>query len=98
MDRDIGVLGAASSIGIRPYDDGLEARHLDRAPATLRELGLIGRLAAEDLGDVTASGYRDFVRPPDGVRNEREVWDYSHSLANRVASGVGGGRFLVVLG
>ena len=45
MNRPIAVVGAPSSIGIRPYDDG-EVRHFDRAPAVLRERGLIERLAA----------------------------------------------------
>src|SRR4029079_4905429 len=41
--RRVSVLGAASSIGIRPYDGETEARHLDRAPDTLRRLGLVDR-------------------------------------------------------
>jgi hypothetical protein len=31
MNRPIAIVGAPSSIGIRPYDGG-EVRHLDRAP------------------------------------------------------------------
>lgn len=34
------IIGAPSSIGIRPYDDGERARQLDRAPGVLRELGV----------------------------------------------------------
>ena len=45
MNRPIAVVGAPSSIGIRPYDDG-EARHLDRAPGVLRERGLDRRGSA----------------------------------------------------
>jgi arginase len=60
----IAIIGAASSIGIRPYDDEKEARHLDRAPAVLRELGIVERLGAEDVGDLTAAPYKDFSRPP----------------------------------
>lgn len=96
--RPLAVLGAASSIGIRPYDGDTEVRQLDRAPDTLRGLGLIGRLAASDLGNVAPPAYRDFTRPRDGVRNEREVADYSRALADRVAAGLDGGRFLLVLG
>jgi hypothetical protein len=47
MDRRIAIVGAPTSIGIRPYDSG-ETRHLDRAPGVLRELGLVERLSAED--------------------------------------------------
>src|SRR4051812_41172945 len=96
--RRIAVLGAASSIGIRPYDGATEARQLDRAPDTLRSLGLVDRLAAIDLGNVTPPAYRDFERPPGGVRNEPEVADYSRALAARVAAGLADERFLVVLG
>jgi arginase len=96
--RRLAVLGAASSIGIRPYDGETEARHLDRAPDTLRKLGLIDRLAAVDLGNVTPAPYRDFTRPPGGVRNEQEVADYSRALAERVAAGIADDRFLLVLG
>ena len=60
MARAIAVVGAPSSIGIRPYDDGV-VRHLNRAPQVLRERGLIARLGAADLGDVAppvVSGFR----------------------------------------
>ena len=98
LNRRIAIVGAASSIGIRPYDGENEARHVDRAPAVLRELGIVNRLAAEDLGDVTPAPYRDFTRPSTGVRNEPEVAEYSRALAERVASCTTGGRFPLVLG
>ena len=97
MDRPIVLVGATSSIGIRPYDDG-EARQLDRSPSVLRARGVIQRLGAKDLGDVTPPLYRDFVRPPNRPRNEDEVIRYSRSLAERVAAGAEQGRFVVVLG
>src|SRR5262245_10255323 len=61
MRRPIAILGAPSSIGIRPYDQGGQPRHLDRAPGVLRELGLVNRLGADDLGDVVPPPYRDFT-------------------------------------
>jgi hypothetical protein len=69
--RRLAVLGAASSIGIRPYDGNTGARQLDRAPDTLRSLGLVDRLAAIDLGNIAPAAYRDFERSPGGVRNEQ---------------------------
>jgi arginase len=96
--RGLAVIGAASSIGIRPYDDEREVRQLDRAPGVLRELGLVARLEADDLGDVRPPGYRDFTRPAGGVRNESAVVSYSRSLADRVASGLDDGRFALVIG
>lgn len=92
------IVGAPSSIGIRPYDDGERARQLDRAPGVLRELGVVQRLGAADLGDVLPSAYRDFVRPPGGVRNETEVADYCRSLADPVDRALGNDRFALVLG
>jgi arginase len=97
MNRPIAVVGAPSSIGIRPYDDG-EARHLDRAPNVLRERGLIARLEAIDLGDVVPPPYRDYVRPAYRARNEEQVLTYSRSLGARVVAATARGRFGVVLG
>ncbi|MBA2565489.1 MAG: hypothetical protein H0V09_08730 [Gemmatimonadetes bacterium] len=51
MNRPITIVGAPSSIGIRPYDEG-GMRRLDLAPGVLREQGLVARLAARDAGDV----------------------------------------------
>ena len=97
MDRSIAIVGAPTSIGIRTYDNG-EPRHLDRAPGVLRELGLVQRLDASDLGDVIPPPYRDYVRPAGGVRNEAEVGAYCRTLGERVEEATNSGRFAVVLG
>ena len=97
MNRPIAVIGAPSSIGIRPYDDGI-ARHIDTAPGVLRERGLIERLGAIDLGDVVPPPYRDYVRPFNRARNEDQLIVYSRSLSERVAEATSRGRFGVVLG
>ena len=97
MARALTVVGAPSNIGIRPYDDGV-ARHLNRAPAVLRERGLISRLRAIDLGDVASPAYQDFTRPLHGARNEDQVIAYSRALADRVSAAIAHGQFAVVLG
>ena len=97
MNRGIAIVGAPSSIGIRTYDSG-EPRHLDRAPGVLRELGLVQRLGASDLGDVIPPAYRDYVRPPGRARNEAEVAAYSRVLGKRVELATSDRRFAVVLG
>ena len=97
MNRRIAILGAPSSIGIKPYDDGT-ARHLDQAPHVLRGLSVVERLGGVDLGDVLPAAYRDFVRPPRRVRNEPEVAAYSAALGERVALAANDGRFVVLLG
>jgi arginase len=97
MYRSISIVGAPSSIGIRPYDSG-EARQLDRAPGVLRELGLVKSLGATDLGDVIPLAYRDYVRPPGAVRNQTEVIAYCRALSERIGAATSDGRFAVVLG
>jgi arginase len=97
MRRPIAIVGAPSSIGIRPYDDG-GIRRLDLAPGALREQGLAARLAARDWGDVVPPAYRDLVRPPGRPRNEDGVTDYSRALARDVAAAADDGAFVLVLG
>jgi len=94
----VAIIGAASNIGIRPYDDGREPRHLDRAPAALRARGLVGRLCATDLGDVTPGPYQDFVRPAERVRNEDALVVYNRALASRVSAAVHNRHFVLLLG
>ena len=97
MNRPIAIVGAPSSIGIRPYDSG-EMRHLYRSPGVFRELGVVQLLGAVDLGDVLPPAYRDYVRPPGRARNEPEVAAYSASIGERVATAAEDGRFVVLLG
>lgn len=97
MTRPIAIIGAPSSIGLSPYDDGL-VRHVNRAPSVLRERGLIDRLHAVDLGDVAPPPYRDFDMTPGRPRNESELVTYSRSLGDRVARALTNGHFALVLG
>jgi arginase len=97
MARPVTLVGAPSSIGIRPYDDGRQ-RRLDLAPAVLREAGLAARLGAQDAGDLIPPPYRDFTRPPGRARNEAEVVHYSRALSEPVTRTIAGGRFPLVLG
>jgi arginase len=98
MHRSVLVLGAPSSIGIRPDDQTGAPQSVDRAPEIFRHLGVVERLDATDLGDVVPPPYEDFVRPPGRARNEAGVGTYSRWLADRVATGLAGHQFLVVLG
>lgn len=96
MDRPIVLVGAPSSIGIRPYDDGGQ-RRLDLAPDQLRKSG-VAQLATRDVGDVLPPAYRDFQRIEGKPRNEIGVADYSRALANTVADGAADGSFVLLLG
>lgn len=93
----ITLVGAPSSIGIKPYESG-EPRGLDHAPAVLRQLGLAARLGAEDAGDVTPPPYRELTRTPGRARNENEVVAYSRLLAERIETVASRGRFALLLG
>src|SRR5437867_3672162 len=97
MNRKIVIVGAPTSIGIRPYDNGA-ARQLDRAPGVLREIGLVQRLGASDLGDVIPPPYRDFIRRTGQVRNEPELLAYCRTLGERVNAATSDRSFAVVLG
>jgi arginase len=93
----LAIIGAPSSIGIKPYDDGT-ARGLDQAPNALRELGIVRRLGATDRGDVVPPPYRDFTRPAGRTRNEDDVADYSRALGHAVAAAATAHSFVVTLG
>ena len=97
MGRPVAIVGAPSSIGIRPYDDGT-ARRLDLAPGALREQGIARMIAVRDHGDVVPPAYRDFVRPPRRPRNEDGVAAYSRALAARVADAARDDAFVLLLG
>ena len=74
------ILGAPTNLGNRPYEDDGTARLTTIGPARLRERGLVQRLGARDLGDVIAPDYRDFVRPPHGIRNEDLVLQHVREI------------------
>jgi hypothetical protein len=80
MKRPIAIVGAPSSIGIRPYDTG-EARRLDRAPGLLRQRQLVERPAADspEPGGPTAHDIvgllRPLVRHPRALGLELTIYD-----------------------
>ena len=89
------LLTAPTALGNRPYESDGTARWTDRGPARLRELGIVQRLHARDLGDVAAAPYRDFVRPPRGIRNEDLVLDHVRAIARELEKQ---DEFTVVIG
>ena len=89
------MLTAPTNLGNRPYEHDGTARWTDHGPARLRKLGVVERLRARDLGDVPAAPYRDFVRPPGGIRNEDLVLQHVRDIA-RVLEPQSG--FTLVLG
>lgn len=96
--RHIPVVGAPSSIGLRPHDETGTPQEVNRAPGTLRDLDVVERLDATDLGDVLPPPYKDFERPPGKARNEVGVATYSRSLADRIAACLDDDWLPVVIG
>ena len=97
------LLTAPTSLGNRPYEDDGTARWTDRGPQRIREQNLVHRLHARDLGDVPAAPYRDFVRPPGGIRNEDLVLAHVLEIARVIEAQDGftlvvGGDCSVLLG
>ena len=93
----IAIVGAPSSIGIRPYEDA-SIRRLDLAPRIFRDLAVVERLAATDRGDVMPPSYQDVVRTRGRVRNEEGVITYSRALAERIATASVNDAFVLALG
>ena len=75
------VLTAPTSLGNRPYEQDGTARWTHLGPGRLREQKIVERLGARDLGDVPAAEYRDFVRPPGGIRNEDLIVDHVRRIS-----------------
>jgi arginase len=96
--RKLAIMGAPSSIGLRPHDQTGLPQDVNLAPEALRSAGVVDRLGAKDLGDVLPPPYEDFERAPGKARNEAGIAMYSRSIADRVAAGLDDGRFLVVIG
>lgn len=89
------ILSAPTNLGNRPYEDTGAARQTTAGPGRLRDLGIVRRLRARDLGDVAAPGYRDFVRPRGAIRNEDLVLGHVRAIAGALQAQEG---FSVVLG
>jgi arginase len=98
MKRTIAILGAPSSIGIRPYADGTP-RRLDLTPGVLREAGLVLRLDARDLGDLPSPlRYQDVERPKNRPRNDEDLIGYSRNIAERIGAAWADDTFVILLG
>jgi len=81
--RPIHLLGAPTELGLKPYDDGTPRRTRE-APRVLRELGIVERLGARDLGDAEAPPYVDRARPAGGVRNVDGIAEHARRIADAV--------------
>ena len=93
-----GLLGAPSSIGLRPDDVTGEPQQVSEAPSVLRSVGLLQRLGGSDRGDVPPPAYEDFERPPGRPRNEAAVAAYSRKLATAVDAALRDHHFIFVVG
>ena len=97
MPRDLALIEAPSNLGLAPPAPGKEpgARRMAR---TLRDLGLRTALGALDAGEVIPPAYGPERDVATGIRNVREIADYSVALAQAIGSQLDAGRFPVVIG
>src|SRR5687768_1373247 len=80
------ILSAPTSLGNRPYESDGTARWTTQGPGRLRDQRIVERLRARDLGEIRAADYRDFVRPPKGIRNEDLVLRHVREIAQALES------------
>ncbi|MEV6604394.1 arginase family protein [Kutzneria sp. NPDC051319] len=93
----ISIVDAPTNLGLRPPAPGV-VPGCAKAPAALREAGLLNRLAAADAGGLVAPRYDlGEWQPGDGVFHASEIATYSRRIADRVA-GLIGHTFPLVLG
>ena len=69
-----------------------------RMAQALRHLGIREQLGAMDGGEVAAPAYNPERDAATGIRNAREIADYSVSLAHAIGAQLDAGRFPLVLG
>jgi arginase len=97
VDVAISIVDAPTNLGLRPPAPGV-VPGCAKAPAALREAGLLGRLAAADAGGLVAPRYDlGGWQPGDGILHAEQIVSYSRRLADRVA-GLLGHTFPLVLG
>jgi arginase len=93
----ISLIDAPSNLGLAPPAPGKEPG-VRRMAATLRELGLPERLGAFDAGEVVPPAYRPDRDVATGIRNARDIADYSVRLASVISEQLDAGRFPLVVG
>jgi arginase len=97
MRQPLAVIDEPSNLGLRPPQEGREPG-VRRMAAALRATGLVGRLGAEDAGEVAPPCYSPALDPVVGIRNADAIRDYSRALAGRLGALLDSGRFPLVLG
>ncbi len=97
MARELALIEAPSNLGLAPPAPGTEpgARRMARV---LRELGLRTAVGAIDAGEVVPPRYVAERDVATGIRNVREIADYSATLARAIGGQLDAGRFPVVVG
>jgi arginase len=95
--RVLEIIGAPSNLGLRPPRAGHEPG-VWRAPQVWRELGLVGRLGAQDLGDLDRPAYHTEPDPITKFRNGAGLPSFTRALAAKIGESLDRGAFPLVLG
>jgi arginase len=97
MPREIAIVTAPSSLGLRPNEKGQEPGTW-RAPEVLSSAGLAAAVAARHRVDVSRPVYRFEEQPGTRIRNGNTMRAFLLELADAVAAELLAGRFPLVLG
>jgi arginase len=95
--REIAILHAPSPLGLMPPAEG-RIPGVRFMPDALERAGLHQVLGAAGAGTVEPPDYNPARDPGPGVRNLREIAEYSVRLADAIDGALAVGRFLLVLG
>jgi arginase len=93
----IALIDAPSNLGLAPPASDKEPG-VRRMAGTLRQLGLLPRLAALHGGEVVPPSYSPERDHATGIRNAREIADYSVTLARAVGAQLDAHHFPLVIG
>ena len=97
MPGTLALLDAPSNLGLAPPAPGREPGVRGMADV-LRMLGLAERLGAVDAGRVVPPRYSPERDRSTGIRNAREIADYSVALARAVGTQLDAARMPIVIG
>ena len=97
MSTALALLDAPSNLGLAPPAPNREPG-VRRMADCLRDLRLRERLGAIDAGRVVPPSYDPERDPATGIRNAREIADYTITLARAVGTQLDTDRFPVVIG
>jgi arginase len=97
QDRQVELIAAPSSLGLRPEADGSEPATW-RAPAVLLAAGMAAALRAVDVVELPKPSYAVEAQPNTRVRNGLTMREHALTLGDAVEGALAASHFPIVLG